>query len=295
MPAPTITALRVHTGRTLPCRRVAAAARRASAADRCSPPTARPRHRRPSGRPRGAQVGQRRRCTVLVVGSIHGNETAGRAVIAAAAPLAPPGPGVAAVARRTRATPTASAAARARTRAGSTSTATSRTAGAAAGRRSTPTSRAARAVSRAGDARAAAARCARDPARPSRVYYHQHLRLVNLSAGADDARRPRLRAPRRAAGALPPALPRHRHELAEPSRPGHERVRRRAARRAALAPAPARRHARAVLRRRPRGRPRAARRPRPPIVWRRSRSAPTASARCGAYSRRHYGAATARR
>ena len=75
------------------------------------------------------------------------------------------------------------------------------------------------------------------------VYYHQHLRLVNLSAGADERDRARLRPPRRAAGADPAELPRHRDELAEPHVPGHERVRGRAAGRPALAGvgAPARR------------------------------------------------------
>ena len=65
------------------------------------------------------------------------------------------------------------------------------------------------------------------------VWYHQHMRLVNLSSGAD----PRVvRAYARRVG-LPRAhaaeLPRHRHELAEPHVPRHELLRGRAARRPA--------------------------------------------------------------
>ena len=122
-------------------------------------------------------------------------------------------------------------AARARTPAASTSTATSAAAGRGGGRAfdtyfpgrrafSEPESRAVR-------------RLVRRLHPAVTVWYHQHMRLVNLSDGVDRRGGPRLRAPRRAARAAAAALPRHRHRLAEPHVPGHERVRGRAARRPA--------------------------------------------------------------
>ena len=120
-------------------------------------------------------------------------------------------------------------------------------------------------VLRARVAGGAAARPA-DPARGHRLLPPAHAAgepLVRRRSGG----RARLRAPRRPPGAHAAELPRHRHELAEPHVPGHERVRGRAAGRAALAGVgapPRRRGARGGRRQAAT----AAAVSRPPIVWR---------------------------
>ncbi len=169
---------------------------------------------------------------VLVVGSIHGNETAGHAVIARLRRLAPP-PGVQLWLVRS-ANPDG---VRNGTRQNARGVDLNRnfpfrwrgggrpfdTYFPGRARASEPETRALR-------------RLVADVEPDFTLYYHQQLRLVRAAA----RRRPRagegLRAPRRAARAAPAGLPRHGDELAEPARARHDGVRRRAARRPALAP-----------------------------------------------------------
>ena len=120
------------------------------------------------------------------------------------------------------------------------------------------------------------------------VYYHQHLRLVNLSSGADPAV---VRAYARRVGLPARTLPNYRGTATSwqnhtfpgtstfvvelPAGP--------------LSPASARRHAGAVL---AAGRSQAvtaAAVPRPPIVWRKIPFGATRRAQMRGYSRRHYG------
>ena len=191
-------------------------------------------------------------------------------------------------------TRTASGAARARTPAASTSTATSPRRWRGGGRPFDTYFPGPRAFSEPETQALRARSCG--AIRPDvTVYYHQHLRLVKLVAPAPTAALvARLRAPRRAAGA------RRCRTTAAPRRAGRTTtfpgtsafvVELPAG---PLSPASARRHAarRAGGGRAPR--PAAARRPRPPIVWRRSRSAPRRRAQMRAYARRHYGLDTAR-
>ena len=167
---------------------------------------------------------------VLVVGSIHGNETAGRAVLAAAPARA--------AARRASSCGWCDSANPDGVRARH---APERPRGRPQPQLRPPLARRRAAVRhllpgparvlRAGVAGGAAARAA-DPARGHRL-------LPPAPAAREPVRRrrradrARLRAPRRAARAHPAELPRHRDELAEPPLPGHERVRGRAAGRAA--------------------------------------------------------------
>ena len=142
------------------------------------------------------------------------------------------------------------------------------------------------------------------------LYYHQHMELVSLER--DTSNRP-VRAYGRRVG-LParwlPVLPRHRADVAEPPRPGRDGVRGRAARRGA----PAARHAPprpcAARRRggpRPRGRgARSAGRPPPPpastsaaqakpeIDWDPIGFGEARRRQMRGYSRRHYGEPVAR-
>ena len=126
------------------------------------------------------------------------------------------------------------------------------------------------------------------------VWYHQHMRLVNLSSGAD----PRVvRAYARRVGLPARTLPNY-HGTATSWQnhtfPGTNPfvVELPAG---ALSPAAARRHARAVL---AAGRRAAARgahpaaAARPPIVWRRIPFGATRKAQTRAYAKRHYGTAT---
>ena len=122
------------------------------------------------------------------------------------------------------------------------------------------------------------------------VWYHQHMRLVNLSSGADPrvvrgyARRVGL------PGAAAAELPRHRHELAEPHVPRDELVRRRAAGRPAVRRLRAPPCAGGAGRRAAPPPPSQAR---PRIVWRRIPFGATRRAQTRAYAKRHYGTATA--
>ena len=225
---------------------------------------------------------------VLVVGSIHGNEPAGHAVVrrlraARAAGRRP------ALARRAREPRRRRRRARGRTPAASTSTATSRSAGPAAGGRSTRTSPGP--AARRSRRRARCRRWSPDVRPDLTLYYHQHMRLVVLPRGRRPRAGARVRPPRRAAGPLAAALPRHRDQLAEPSL-------RRAPPRSWSSCPPARSRAapplatRARCSRSPpaaRAPPAAARAQAARSTGTRSRSAPTASARCARYSRRHYG------
>ena len=136
---------------------------------------------------------------VLVIGSIHGNETAGHAVIARLRAATPPA-GRPAAARAHARTRTASPPGRARTPAASTSTATSRATGARGGRAFDTYFPGRRARVGAGDAGAAAARPrASGPALT--ISYHQALALVDLPGAGDRALGAGLRAPGRAARA----------------------------------------------------------------------------------------------
>ena len=213
---------------------------------------------------------------VLVVGSIHGNETAGRAVLAAAAARAAAG-GRGAVAGRVgqpRRRAPRHAPERARRR---PQPQLRPPLGAAAAARSTPTSPGRRAFS---EPESRAVRRLVRRIRPDvSVWYHQHLRLVNLSSGADPRVVRGYARARRPARADAAELPRHRHELAEP-----HATRARARSWSSCPPgrcprASARRHADAVLGRGRRAAARAAAAPRPRIVWRGSRSAPPAGPR----------------
>ena len=272
----------VHAGRTLPCRGctpwLAAAALAPVRPLRAS-----------TARWRATRVGEGP-AKVLVVGSIHGNETAGRAVVARLRRMRAARRGRA-VAGATRSTRTACGAARARTRAGSTSTATSRAAGAAAGARSTPTSRAgARSPS---PSRGPCGGSSGASGRPSPSGTTSTCGW-STSPAAPTGARARLRPPRRAPGAHAAALPRHRDELAEPRVRRHELVRRRAARRPAAAPPRSRRHAAAVLAAGAARGTRAAAAPAAPrIVWRRIPFGATRRAQMRAYAGRHYGTRTA--
>ena len=221
---------------------------------------------------------------VLVVGSIHGNETAGRAVLARLRRSTPP-PGVElwlvdsvnpdGVRRGTRQNARGVDLNRNFGR---------RWAGGGRafdtyfpGRRafSEPESRAVRRLVRR--------------IRPSvTVWYHQHMRLVNLSSGAD----PKVvRAYARRVGLPARTLPNYRGTATSwqnhtfpgtnafvvelPAGP--------------LPAASARRHARAVLAAAPRA---AAAQARPRIVWRRIPFGATRKAQTRAYAKRHYGTAT---
>ena len=124
------------------------------------------------------------------------------------------------------------------------------------------------------------------------VYYHQHLRLVNLSAGADERI---VRAYARRVGLPARILPNYRGTATSwqnhrdpgtsafvvelPAGP--------------LSAAPARRHADAVLAAARRQAVAAAAVSRPPIVWRKIPFGATRRAQMRAYSRRHYGTSTA--
>ena len=232
---------------------------------------------------------------VLVVGSIHGNEPAGHAVVRHLRGLAPPaGVQLRPVERR-------------QSRRGARGHAPERPR-----RRPRPQlpvplgRRRARAFDTyfpgprrgvgAGDPRAAAAG-RRRASRRSRVYYHQHMRLAALPRPGRPRARPRVRPARRAAGTrrLPP-LPRHRDQLAEPSRDGHPRVRGRAAGRAALAAAPPDATPRAVLAiaSAAPAAVSAAAAPEPPIDWDPIPFRADRRRQMRAYSRRHYGDAEAK-
>ena len=215
---------------------------------------------------------------LLVVGSIHGNETAGHAVIARLRRLAPP-PGVQLWLVRTANPDGVSRGTRQNARGVDLNrNFPFRWAGGGA---AFDTYFPGRAPASEPETRALQ-RLIAEIEPDLTLYYHQHMRLVSLAHGSDNTAGARLRAPRRPAAALAPVLPRHGHELAEPPRAGDDRVRRRAARRAAVAPRrPAPRARRA--RRRPgpgRDAPRRLRSRRSSGT--RSRSAPTARARCGA-------------
>ena len=228
---------------------------------------------------------------VLVVGSIHGNETAGHAVVARLRELEPP-PGVQLWLVRTM-NPDGALSARARTPAASTSTATSRSAGAAAGARSTPTSPGARPGERARDARDAAA------GRGDRPGPDALLPPAHAARGARARRRQRRRcAPTRAAsGCRRAGCPYYRgtatswqnHRAPAATAFVVELPAGRLSRRAA------RRHARAVLgvaAARPPSDGRGG--PKPPIEWDRIPFGARRRAQMRRYSRRHYGVAVAR-
>ena len=120
------------------------------------------------------------------------------------------------------------------------------------------------------------------------IWYHQHMRLVDLGSGAEPALvrayARRVGLPARHIGFLPGVATRWQNARFA----GVQRVRGRAARRAAVARARPLRHARAAL---AVGRlaPRRPRRRRRPCGSGASRSARSASARCAGYARRHYG------
>ena len=114
------------------------------------------------------------------------------------------------------------------------------------------------------------------------LWYHQALRMVVKSTGDPVLERLYSRAQRPAAQE-PAALPRHGRLLAEPRLPGRQRLRGRAAGRAAARSAGVRRHANAVLA--------LARGDRAPARGLRSRSpsAPSARRTWRDYAQRHYG------
>ena len=226
---------------------------------------------------------------VLVTGSIHGNETAGHAVIARLRAAAPPA-GVQVwtvrsvnpdgVARGTR-----------------------QNARGVDLNRNFP--RRWRGGGRAFDTYWPGRRAASEPETRALMALARRIRPVALDplppAPAPreplDRRRPRrrarLRPPRRAAGAAAARLPRHRDELAEPRCAGYERVRGRAAGRRAerggRAP-PRDRGARDRARAAEDGRPAAAAAEKPPIRWSPIPFGADRRRQMRAYSRRHYGA-----
>ena len=166
---------------------------------------------------------------VLVVGSIHGNETAGRAVISRLRPCD--------AARRRRAVAR---------RHGQPRRRAPRHAAERARRRPQPQLRPPLGRRRArvrhllpGPERVLGAGVARGAAARAPAASGGDGLVPPAHAAGEPVRRrrpaggPRLRAPRRPARAAAAALPRHRHRLAEPHVPRHERVRGRAARRAA--------------------------------------------------------------
>ena len=226
---------------------------------------------------------------VLVVGSIHGNETAGHAVVGACGARARPPAW--SCGWSTPSTPTASGTRRATTRAGSTSTATSPAAGAAAGRPFDTYFPGRRAFS---EPESQAVRRLVRRIRPAiTVWYHQHLRLVNLSAGADAALvralRPRASGCPRACCRTTAAPPRAGRTTRSPARArSWSSCRPAGCPRARPGATPPR--CSAAARAGPRAPPR---RPRPRIVWRKIPFGATRRAQMRAYARRHYGLDTA--